>query len=75
MFAFNDHSSCNHCEEGKQIDEHKKDPKKVDAPFVKLSCNFFAPYDKHKDSIIDKEVKHFTDLLRYFLCSAPAGLI
>ncbi|XP_062173703.1 UPF0481 protein At3g47200-like [Alnus glutinosa] len=39
-----------------------------DAPFVKLSRNFFEPYDNDKESIIDKEVKHFTDLLRYFLC-------
>jgi hypothetical protein len=66
-FALDDSPSDNHGEEGgKQI-------VKQDAPsFLMLSRNFFEPYDKHKDSIIDTEVKHFTDLLRYFLCS---GLI
>jgi hypothetical protein len=66
MLALNDSPSCNHGkEEGKQTMTQ-------DAPFVMLSRNFFAPYDKHKESIIDKEVKHFTDLLRYFFCSVPS---
>ncbi|XP_062173705.1 uncharacterized protein LOC133879185 [Alnus glutinosa] len=67
MFALNDSPSYNYGEEGdKQI-------VKQDAPsFLRLSCNFFKYYDKRKDSIIDnKEVKHFTDLLRYFFCSVP----
>jgi hypothetical protein len=64
MFALNVSPSCNHLEVGKQI-------VKRDAPFVMLSRNFFDTYDKHKQSIIDKEVKHFTDLLRYFLCLVP----
>ncbi|XP_059449438.1 uncharacterized protein LOC132180578 [Corylus avellana] len=74
MFAFNDSSVCNHCKEGKQIEEHKEDLKNEDAPFVRLSRNYFGCYDKDKDkepkSIIPigEEVKHFTDLLRYLLC-------
>jgi len=64
MFALNVSPSCNHLEVGKQI-------VKRDAPFVMLSRNFFDTYDKHKQSIIDKEVKHFTDLLRYFLRLVP----
>jgi hypothetical protein len=66
MFAHNIvYPSYNHGEEGgkRSVTE--------DAPFVKLSRNFFAPYDNDKESIIDKEVKHFTDLLRYFLCPVP----
>ena len=70
MFAFNDSSGCNHREEGKQMEEHKKDLKKEDAPFVKLSRNYFGRYDNDEEpkSIIGEEVKHFTDLLRYLLC-------
>jgi hypothetical protein len=70
-FAFNDSSGCNHCEEGMQIEEHKKDLKKEDAPFVRLSRKYFSHFDKEKDSIIGEEVKHLTDLLRYLLCSVP----
>jgi hypothetical protein len=77
MFAFNDSSGCNHSEEGKQIDEHKEHLKVDDAPFVKLSRNYFPDYDQLGigDEVIKKpigeEVKHFTDLLRYLLCSVP----
>jgi hypothetical protein len=69
-FAFNDSSSCNHREEGKQIEEHKKDLMKQDAPFVKLSRHYFKRYDKQPECVvIGEEVKHLADLLRYFFCS------
>ena len=71
MFAFNDFSGCNHCGEGKQIEEHKKDLKKEDAPFVTLSRKYFSHFDQRKHSIIGEEVKHLTDLLRYLFCSVP----
>jgi hypothetical protein len=73
-FAFNDSSGCNHCEEGKQIVEHKKDLKKQDAPFVELSRNYFRDCDQYgigeevTKTPINEEVKHFTDLLRYLFC-------
>jgi hypothetical protein len=73
-FAFNDSSSCNHREEGKQVEEHKKDLMKQDAPFVKLSRNYFKGHDQKKQSIVGEEVNHFTDLLRYFFCSIPNQL-
>jgi hypothetical protein len=63
-FAFNDSSSCNHHEEGKQIVEHKNDLKTHDAPFVKLSRKYFSDYYKLG---IGEEVNYFTDLLRYLL--------
>jgi hypothetical protein len=68
MFAFNDSSSCNHRKEGKQIDKHRKELKKQDAPFVELSRNYFKCYDRSRKSIVGEEVKHFTDLLRYLFC-------
>ncbi|XP_059439766.1 UPF0481 protein At3g47200-like [Corylus avellana] len=71
MFAFNDSSGCNHRKQGKQIEEHKKDLKKEDAPFVRLSRKYFSHFDKEKESIIGEEVKHLTDLLRYMFCSVP----
>jgi hypothetical protein len=68
MFALNIVSpSYNRGEEGSQ------EIVKQDAPnFLMLSRSFFELYDKHKDCIIDNKLKHFTDLLRYSLCS---GLI
>ncbi|XP_062173286.1 UPF0481 protein At3g47200-like [Alnus glutinosa] len=75
MFAKNDSSSCNHYEEGKQVEEHKKDLMKQDAPFVKLSRNYFGrQYDIKKQSAVGEEVNHFIDLLRYFFCSVPDQL-
>ncbi|XP_059439909.1 UPF0481 protein At3g47200-like [Corylus avellana] len=65
-FDLNDSSSFNHHEEDKQIEEHKKDPF-----FVKLCRNYFKDYDHQPDSIIGKEIKHFTDLVRFLLCSVP----
>jgi hypothetical protein len=77
MFAFNDSSGCNHREEGKQIGEHKRELKRQDAPFVKLSRDYFSDYDEYgighqqvTKKPIGEEVKHFTDLLRYLLCSS-----
>jgi hypothetical protein len=55
-FGLNDSSSFNHGE--------KKD-------FGKLSRNYFKDYDQQPDSIIGEEVKHFTDLVRFLLCSVP----
>jgi hypothetical protein len=72
MFAFNDSSNCNHREEGKQVKEHKKDLMKQDAPFVKLSRNYFKSHDQKTKSKVGEEVKHFTDLLRYLFC--PQGI-
>jgi len=68
MFAFNDSSCRNHRKEGKQVEEHKKDLMKQDAPFVKLSLNYFKSHDQKKQSVVGEELKHFTDLLRYLFC-------
>ncbi|KAG2669217.1 hypothetical protein I3760_14G024200 [Carya illinoinensis] len=41
-------------------------PNKKDTPFLQLSRNYFSNYDPNTESDIGEEVKHFTDLLRYF---------
>jgi hypothetical protein len=49
--------------------EQTKNPKEVpkqDTPFLKLCRKYFSKYDQQPDSSIAAEVKHFTDLLRYF---------
>jgi hypothetical protein len=54
--------SHHHEGEGQQIEEHK-----MDTPFVELSRDYFRRYDqKQPRALIAEEVKHFTDLLRYF---------
>jgi hypothetical protein len=71
-----DNSSVTFHQEDQQIKEHKGDLQEKDTLFLKLSCHYFAQYDQQQKSIDEKvtemaigvEVKHFTDLLRYFLC-------
>ncbi|XP_059439755.1 UPF0481 protein At3g47200-like [Corylus avellana] len=60
-FALGDSSSCNNRE---QI---KEDLKKEDSPFVELSRKYFRRYVQQQPLNVE-EVKHFTDLLRYFFC-------
>ncbi|XP_062173381.1 UPF0481 protein At3g47200-like [Alnus glutinosa] len=65
-FAYPGSSSCNN--NHKEI-EQTKNPKEVpkqDTPFLKLCRKYFSKYDQQPDSSIAAEVKHFTDLLRYF---------
>ncbi|KAF5469993.1 hypothetical protein F2P56_010547 [Juglans regia] len=46
---------------------HKEvNPNKEDTPFLQLSRNYFSHYDPKTEPNIGEEVKHFTDLLRYF---------
>jgi hypothetical protein len=75
--GFGDSSSLSPHQEGQQIKEHKGDQNNEDTPFLKLSHHYFACYDpqqksddeKVKGEPIGKEVKHFTDLLRYLFYS------
>ncbi|KAB2626860.1 hypothetical protein D8674_020478 [Pyrus ussuriensis x Pyrus communis] len=39
-----------------------------DHPFLKLTCEFFKDYSKGKSVKNGVEPKHFTDLVRHFLC-------
>ncbi|XP_062173993.1 UPF0481 protein At3g47200-like [Alnus glutinosa] len=49
-------SSCNHHEEGKPVEEHKKDLGKEDAPIVKLFRNYLTYYDEKRRKSIGEEV-------------------
>jgi hypothetical protein len=55
--AFKDSSSCNHREEGKPVEEHKKVLKKEDAPFVKLFRIYFTYYDQKLKSIGEEVIQ------------------
>lgn len=63
--VFNESSSYNHHKEGKGVKEQNENQKK-DSPFLKLCHKFFSCYDKQQAGFnFGKEVKHFTDLVRY----------
>ncbi|XP_021812385.1 uncharacterized protein LOC110755477 [Prunus avium] len=51
-------------------DDHRMETKKTepayDHPFLKLTCEFFKEYTKLQP-IKNEQVKHFTDLVRYFM--------
>ena len=64
-FVFNDSSSCNHHKEEQQ--KQNEIQNKSYPPFFKLCRIYFSCYDKKQPkSNRPREVKHFTDLVRYF---------
>ena len=64
-FVFNDSSSCNHHKE--EQPKQNEIQNKSYLPFLKLCRIYFSCYDKKKlMSNRTREVKHFTDLIRYF---------
>ena len=64
-FVFNDSSSCNHHKE--EQPKQNEIQNKSYLPFLKLCRIYFSCYDKKKlKSNRTREVKHFTDLIRYF---------